>query len=100
MKCELCGTEIGERPFALSSLAEPPRILKVCESCAGSDWITIKHDDEVEVEVLRDDYIIADKDRFFQAVDDALYRIEEQGWTCDFLKLRAHNEERIQKPPL
>lgn len=91
MECELCGVGIGNRPFALSSLAEPPRVLKVCESCAGSVWICQDHDN-VEVEVWRDDLIVADENRLFQAVDEALYVLEEHGWTCESMRIRAKSE--------
>ena len=88
-QCELCGAAIEGVPFALSNLdEEQPRILEVCQQCAECDYFCLEHCD-VELEVHRDDYIEADRDRLLAAVEDALYRLEELGWICERMRLHA-----------
>lgn len=102
MDCELCEKEIDGKPFALSNLDDPPRILNVCETCATFDWITLDYDigcdEEVEVEVNRDDLIVADRRRFGHAVEGALSALEDQGWSCESMRIKAINEDRIKEP--
>lgn len=96
MKCDLCDVEIEGEPFALSNLSEPPRILNVCAKCACSDWHRQDHAG-VGLEVWRDDFIVADENRLTQAVEEALWRLEELGWTCEAMRLRAKSD-KIREP--
>ena len=96
MKCDLCNVEIEGESFALSNLSTPARILNVCERCAGSDWHCQDHAG-VEVEVWRDDFIVADENRLTQAVEETLWRLEELGWTCEAMRLRAKSD-KIKEP--
>jgi ribosome-binding protein aMBF1 (putative translation factor) len=91
MKCEICNKEIVGQVAALSNLAEPPVILKVCEACAGTGWSRLDVDG-VDVEVNRDDYLRADKERFEYAVGQAEAILDEHGWSLDGLTLRARSK--------
>lgn len=87
-ECELCGADIEGTPFALSSLGEDPRILEVCQECAESEYVRLEYEG-LDLEVMRDDYIEADRENLHAAIDEACALLEERGWTCEGLRLRA-----------
>lgn len=86
--CDICGLPIEGEPFALSALDGTPRVLKVCEACAGSDYVTIYHAG-IEVNVHRDDFIRSNQERFWYAVEKACSDLEEHGWTIDAITLQG-----------
>ncbi len=90
LKCEICDMEIEGEPFAVSNLSEPPRILKVCERCAGGE-VSIYHDG-VQVTVALDDYLQADKERLYSAIESAANSLEDHGWSLDGIELMADSD--------
>ena len=96
LRCAICEAAIAGKPFTLSSLTEPPRVLQVCEACAGSEWVTLDVGG-IQVTVFRDDYLVADKERFEHAVDAVLEVLEEHGWDGHALKMRGKSES-IREP--
>ena len=91
MICEICGESITGEVANLSNLAEPPRILKVCETCAASEFISIDHAG-IQVIVDRDDYLQADKERFQFAIESACSALEDHGWSLKALKLSGNSD--------
>ena len=97
MICQVCGNPIKGEPANLSNLSNPPRILRVCETCAGSEWVNVTHDG-IQVTVHRDDYLQADKERFQAAVESAWAVLEDHGWSLEGLKLSGKSD--LVKEPL
>ena len=62
MRCQICDKPIDGTPLTLSNLTDPPGTLRVCEACASSERVTVEIDG-IAVEVDRDDFIQADKER-------------------------------------
>jgi len=89
--CQICGSEIKGKAFSLSDLSPVPKVIEVCEKCAGSDWVTIDIDG-VEVTVRRDDYIRCDKERLQYALDQALTSLEDQGWEMKGISVEGRSE--------
>jgi hypothetical protein len=86
--CEICDRPIIGEPFSLSALDGTPRVLKVCESCSGAEYVTIAHSG-IEVTVHRDDYIRSNHERFWYAIEEAWAGLEEHGWTIDAIKIQC-----------
>ncbi|MCP4604409.1 MAG: hypothetical protein GY847_28450 [Proteobacteria bacterium] len=67
MECRLCSGAIEGEPFTLSDLTESGGLLEVCRECAGSQYITVKIDG-MEIEIHRDNYIEADREKLELAI--------------------------------
>jgi len=90
--CDVCGSEIEGKPFTLSALTEPPSVLAACETCAGSQYITI-HYDGLQVRIDRDDYIRADPERLHTALQNAYRTFEDLGWSLEAVRLHGGTDE-------
>ncbi len=89
--CEICSAEVEGMPFTVVALTEPPRPLKVCETCARSDYVRLREDD-LDLVVFRDDYTRADLDRLSFALHTISTVMEEVGWSLEAVKIRADSD--------
>jgi hypothetical protein len=89
MNCGVCSKPIDGEPFSLSDLSDEGNLLKVCKTCAGSQWIAIEYDD-VEVTVWRDDYIQCDRERLEEAMGNAIGVLLDEGWELKKVTLKGN----------
>jgi hypothetical protein len=88
MNCEVCSKPIDGEPFSLSDLSEGGNLLKVCETCAGSQYITIL-DSGVEITINRDDYIGCNREKLEEAIDSAICVLADEGWALKKIILKS-----------
>ena len=96
MECEVCGQEIDGEVFTLSALTEEATLLRVCRTCAGSQWITIQSEG-IEVVIFRDDYIRANKERLDMALDKVAVVLEDLGWESKAIKLEGKTDDIMEE---
>ena len=89
--CEICATEFEGTPFTVVALTEPPRPLKVCETCAGSRYVQLREND-LDLVVFRDDYTRADIERLSWVLDTISTVMEEAGWSLEAVKIQARSD--------
>lgn len=94
--CEICGAEYEGMPFTVVALTEPPRPLKVCETCARADYVQLREDD-LDLVVFRDDYTRADLDRLSFALHEISTIMEAVGWSLEAVKIQA-SSDAIMEP--
>ena len=89
--CEICDREFEGRPFTVVALTEPPRPLKVCETCASSDYVQLRQNG-LGLVVFRDDYTRADAERLSYALDKISTVMEDFGWSLEAVKIQASSD--------
>lgn len=95
-ECEICCKTIEGKPFSLSNLSEPHRVLKVCEKCAGSDCVTISLGG-INVTIYRDEFLRADRERLEHAVEMAYCKALDCGWNITAVTVKG-NSDKVNDP--
>ena len=89
--CEICATEFEGTPFTVVAHTQPPRPLKVCETCASSQYVELR-ENGLSLVVFRDDYTRADAERLSCALDKISTVMEDFGWSLEAVKIQADSD--------